>query len=368
MGLQATTGARNTAEQGIEVRENVPLGPLTTLGVGGPARWFTTATDEAQVAAAVAFAHARSLPIFVLGGGSNLLVSDNGFAGLVLHIALEGIQVGEPAADGRVLITAAAGENWDKLVQFTVDRDLQGMECLAGIPGTVGGTPVQNVGAYGQEVSQAFHSARCLDRRTGAYKVLGRDEIGFAYRTSLLNTTERDCFIVVSVTFALMPSSTPGSRPNLSYADLKRVFPEPLQPTLAEVAEAVRAIRRGKGMVLDAGDPDSRSAGSFFRNPIVPAEVLRHVASVTGLAEDKVPHWLAGDGCIKLPAAWLLERAGFVRGTVLGAAGISSKHTLALINRGGATERDVAALRERIVDRVQERFGIRLEQEPVNVG
>ncbi len=368
MGSQAMARGNAAASLGLDVRENVPLAPYTTFGIGGPARWFVTATTEAQVAAAVDFAQERGLPLFVLGGGSNVLVSDAGFPGLVLHIALLGVHAEAGRTDGVMDVIAGAGENWDALVQFTVDRNLQGMECLAGIPGTVGGTPVQNVGAYGQEIAQTLVSARCFDVREKCFVELRHAEFGFGYRTSMLNGAERGRYIVVRVTFALTPSSTPGSRPNLSYADLKRMFPEPERPTLAKIAEAVRAIRRGKGMVVDAGDPDTRSAGSFFRNPVVAQDALKRVAHAAGLSEGEVPHWPAGEGCVKLPAAWLLERAGFVRGTVLGAAGVSSKHTLALVNRGGATERDVAALRERIVDGVRERFGIGLEQEPVNVG
>ncbi|MFN2975376.1 UDP-N-acetylmuramate dehydrogenase [Terriglobus aquaticus] len=356
------------AETSLAVQENVPLAPYTTLGVGGPARWFVSAQTEAEVTSAVAFARERGLPLFVLGGGSNLLVSDAGFPGVVLHIGLRGVREEVDRGGDPVYVTAAAGESWDDLVQFTVDRDLQGMECLAGIPGTVGGTPVQNVGAYGQEIAQTLVSVRCFDTATNALVELTNADLGFGYRTSLLNGAERGRYIVLRVTFALRRCDGATVRPNLSYADLKRAFPEPARPTLIEVAETVRKIRRGKGMVVDAADPDSRSAGSFFRNPIVPADALRTVAEAAGLAESDVPHWPAADGQVKLPAAWLLERAGFVRGTVLGQAGISSKHTLALINRGGATQRDIAALREQIVAGVRQRFGVELEQEPVNVG
>ncbi|WP_419803727.1 UDP-N-acetylmuramate dehydrogenase [Terriglobus sp.] len=368
MGLQAVAEQHTGAEAALDVRENVPLAPYTTLGIGGPARWFITATTEAEIAAAVQFARDRHVPLFVLGGGSNLLVSDNGFPGLVLHVALRGVHTSVERPNESVYVTAAAGESWDELVQFTVEENLQGMECLAGIPGSVGGTPVQNVGAYGQEVAQTLVSVRCLDMRDLRFVELTRADLRFGYRTSLLNAAERGRYIVTRVTFAMKRSGTPGSQPNLSYADLKRIFPEPARPTLAEVAEAVRGIRRGKGMVVDAADPDSRSAGSFFRNPIVPQESLERVAQVSGLHVNQVPHWPAGEGCIKLPAAWLLEHAGFVRGTVLGRAGISSKHTLALVNRGDAAQRDIAALRERIVNGVRARFGIELEQEPVNVG
>ncbi len=339
------------------------MSSYTTFGIGGPARWFAMIDNELQIAPALQFAKDRNLPVLVLGGGSNLLVSDVGFPGLVLHIALKGITVAASQQDGTKHITAAAGESWDNFVQFTVERNLQGMECLAGIPGTVGGTPVQNVGAYGQEVAQTFVSARCYDMETGLLITLSREALGFAYRTSLLNTSQRRRYIVLSVAFALLKNGAP----NLSYADLKRAFADKPMPSLKEVAETVRTIRRAKGMVIDASDPDSRSAGSFFRNPIVPASQIDSVAEAAGLSPQQVPHWPAGEGHVKLPAAWLLERAGFVRGTTLGPAGISSKHTLALINRGGATQRDIAALRDRILAEVQRCFGIHLEQEPVNV-
>lgn len=345
------------------MREHVPLAPFTTLGVGGPARWFVSAEREDDVQAAVAFGKSRDLPLFILGGGSNLIISDAGFPGLVLHVAVKGISLEETAA-GRVIVTAAAGEDWNGLVQFTVDLNLQGMECLAGIPGTVGGTPVQNVGAYGQEVAQTLTSARCYDMQTGTVVHLRHADFGFGYRTSLLNTIARGRYIILAVSFALVRNGAP----NLSYADLQRTLAPGSTPSLAEVSQAVRTIRKAKGMVVDPADPDSRSAGSFFRNPIVPASTLDRLANATGLPQDRIPHWPAGDDCIKLPAAWLLERAGFVRGYELGNAGISSKHTLALINRGGATERDIAALRERILAEVQQKFGITLEQEPVNVG
>ncbi len=347
------------------VEQNVSLAPFTTLGIGGPARWFVTALTEEDVREAARIARDElRVPLFVLGGGSNLLVADEGFTGMVLHLKLPGLTMSRESASDPAYVTAGAGESWDDLVQFAVDHDLQGMECLAGIPGSVGGTPVQNVGAYGQEIAQTFVSARCFDTVTRTVVDLLPGQLGFAYRTSLLNTTERGRYIVLHVTFALHR----GGAPNLSYADLKRTFPAGTQHTLVEVAEAVRNIRRAKGMVVDPADPDSRSAGSFFRNPIVEVVYLSRVAQAANLQEADVPHWPAGEGCIKLPAAWLLEHAGFVRGTVLGNAGISSKHTLALINRGGATCADIAALRQRIVSTVLERFGITLEQEPVSLG
>lgn len=356
-----------TREGSLILQENVPLAPYTTLGVGGPARWFATAHSEQDVVEVVRAATTMNVPLFVLGGGSNLLVADTGFAGVVLHMALSNIEVESIGGNGRTIVHAAAGTPWDDLVQYCVDRDLAGMECLAGIPGTTGGTPVQNVGAYGQEVSQTIVSVRCLDRARGeAGEVvdLSNADCGFAYRTSLLNSVQAGRLIVLRVSFALRH----GGTPNLSYADLKRIFPEGSSPTLRETADAVRTIRRSKGMVVDPADPDSRSAGSFFRNPVVPVALLDGIAQAVGKPAVDVPHWAMPDGKVKLPAAWLLERAGFLRGTTLGNAGISSKHTLALINRGGASSADIGALRDRIVGKVLHEFGITLEQEPVNVG
>lgn len=342
----------------MQFLEHVELAGYTTLGVGGAARWFAGAASEQDVADTVAFARKLQLPLFVLGGGSNLLVSDEGFPGLVLQMAIPGVE-----RDGDVL-RVGAGVVWDDFVQQTVDAGLQGIECLAGIPGTVGGTPVQNVGAYGQEVSETIVSVRCFDTVAGQYVDLSNETCGFAYRTSRFNTTERGRYIVTRVDFRLRE----GGAPCLKYADLRKYFEGKPQPSLAEVADAVRVIRRGKGMVVDAGDPNSRSAGSFFRNPIVAKEMLLKVSEAAGIGVDVVPHWPAGEGLIKLPAAWLLEQAGFVRGYAMGRAGISSRHTLAVINRGDATAADIIALREEIIATVKLKFGIALEQEPVSVG
>ena len=347
----------------MQLQQNIPLAPLTTLGVGGPARWLVNASTEAEIEEALAFARAQHLPVFVLGGGSNLLVSDKGFAGLVLQVALQGIVQSAPS-DGRVLLRVAAGESWDRLVQHTVERNLAGMECLAGIPGTVGGTPVQNVGAYGQEVSDTIRAVHCIGIDSGERRTLSATDCGFAYRTSLLNTTHRGRLLVTGVDFELVQ----GGAPRLAYADLRRRFAANTQPTLQEVAEAVRNIRREKGMVVDPADPNSRSAGSFFRNPVVDAARVPLVSDAAGVPEDQVPNWPAGEGCVKLPAAWLLEQAGFVRGYQLGRAGISARHTLALVNRGGATAQDIVHLRDRIISTVQRQFGILLEQEPVGLG
>ena len=338
----------------MEFCEQVPLAPYTTFKIGGPARWFAEATSEAEIVEAVEFARERGLPLFVLGGGSNLLVSDEGFAGLVLRIGLKGV-----AQDGDCF-DVAAGQDWDGFVSHAVERDFAGVECLAGIPGTVGGTPIQNVGAYGQEISETVERVRALDVSTLKPAEFANAECGFAYRRSVFNSTERGKYIVTRVRYALKK----GGAPRLAYADLKKYFQESAKPSLREVSAAVREIRRGKGMFIVEGDPDCRSAGSFFKNPVVPAATYERISREEG----EVPHYPAAGGAVKIPAAWLLERAGFHKGYAMGAAGVSSRHTLALINRGGARAADIFALRDRILATVEERFGIRLEPEPVLLG
>jgi UDP-N-acetylmuramate dehydrogenase len=357
----------------MTIQPDVPLAPLTTFGIGGNARWFAAARAEADVAEAVAWARERDLPLLVLGGGSNLLVRDAGFPGLVLHIQIEGIT---HAGDG--LLEAGAGVPWDALVDHALGLGLAGIECLAGIPGSVGGTPVQNVGAYGQEVAETIEAVRAFDRQTAAFVELSRPACRFRYRASLFNTDEPGRYIVTRVRLRLRP----GGAPTLKYADLQRRFSVPAHtpeehglggpalakaaPTLQQVSAAVREVRRSKGMLLVPGDPDSRSAGSFFKNPVVGPAVLQRIqASAPGL---DVPHWPAGDGLVKLPAAWLLEHAGFVKGYGTGPAGISSRHTLALVNRGRATCADIERLQDEIVAAVAQRFGVVLEREPVLVG
>jgi UDP-N-acetylmuramate dehydrogenase len=344
----------------VTIRENVALGPLTTLGVGGAARYFTVAENETDVAETVRWAEERGLPLFVLGGGSNLLVSDAGFPGLAVQIAIKGVQ-----DCGEGTFEVGAGEVWDEFVDRMVKTGMQGVECLAGIPGSVGGTPVQNVGAYGQEVAETIVSVRALDRKTAQFVELDRKACKFRYRKSLFNSDEPDRYIVTRVAFKLHPNG----QPQVTYGDVKRHFVESSEVAdLSAVASAVRKIRHGKGMLIVEGDPDCRSAGSFFKNPVVASEKLTEVAAAASFREEAVPHWPAGDGMMKLSAAWLIERAGFGKGFTAGAAGISSRHTLALVNRGGATASDIERLQNRIQDGVWVKFGVELEREPVKLG
>lgn len=343
------------------VEENKSLAPFTTFGIGGPARWFVEAKTEADVAEAAQWARERELPLFVLGGGSNLLVADSGFDGLVLHVALRGIEEQDVADDG-VIFRVAAGEVWDDFVRRATGQNCAGIECLAGIPGTVGGTPVQNVGAYGQEVAPVVSRVCAYDLRDGGVVEFDPEQCGFGYRRSRFNGEDRGRYVVLRVDYRLRR----GGLPTLRYADLHKAFPAAAQPSIVEVADAVRCIRARKGMLLVEGDSDCRSAGSFFKNPVVPVEQMGRIAAAV-VAEP--PRFPAGhEGLVKVPAAWLIEQAGFTKGYALGAAGVSTRHTLALINRGGATAQEVLTLAYKIREAVQELFGIVLEMEPVLLG
>jgi UDP-N-acetylmuramate dehydrogenase len=319
----------------------VELAPLTTLRLGGPARRFVEARSEAEVIEAAAGAD------LVMAGGSNVVIADEGVPGSVVRIATRGVE-----RDG-LRLTVAAGEEWDPLVARCVDEGLQGFECLSGIPGSVGATPIQNVGAYGQEVSETVESVRVYDRETGRVEDMPASACGFVYRGSVFKYDDRR--IVLSVTFVMREAEVSGP---LRYAQVARALDIPVGGTapLHEVREAVLGLRRGKGMVIDPADPDTVSAGSFFTNPIL------------DVAPPGAPTWAEPDGRVKTSAAWLIERAGFTRGYGNGRVGISTKHTLALVNRGGATTAELMALAREIAAGVEERFGIALHPEPVLVG
>jgi UDP-N-acetylmuramate dehydrogenase len=333
--------------------DNVSVAPFTTLGIGGPARWFARAASVEDVVAASRW---RDAPVFVLGGGSNLVVSDEGFDGVMVLIAIQGIVATAAGTDTRV--SAGAGESWDGLVSFAVKHGLAGIECLSGIPGTVGGTPLQNVGAYGQEVASVIEWVDAVDGETGATVRLSGTDCGFGYRTSRFKRNDAGRFIICNVTFRLRA----GAAAKVTYPDLVTHFSarQEHSPDVRAVREAVLEIRRRKGMVIDAADPDTRSVGSFFMNPLVTRPVFERIASAPGYPMQ--------NDTVKIPAAWLIEHSGFGRGYVDGAVGLSTKHPLALINRGGATARDVIRLACRIKRAVMDRFGILLRPEPVFVG
>jgi len=344
------------------LQENIPLAPLTTFKIGGPARFFVEAKSRTEIEEAVAFASRRDLPLFILGGGSNLVVSDAGWSGLVLKVAVAGSAQRSALQDGRALFDVGAGESWDHFVAHAVAARCAGLECLSGIPGSVGGTPVQNVGAYGQEVSETIESVEVFDRRDGQVRELCNEACGFSYRSSIFNTTERDRFIILRVSYAL----TPGGEPHLEYADLKRHFEgRDARPNLAETREAVRHIRARKGMLIVPGDPDCQSAGSFFKNPVVSAEQLEDLKRHATAKRLAIPSYPALEERHKVSAAWLVEHSGFARGYDGVRVGISHKHALAIVNRGGASAADVIALKEEIQQRVEELWGVRLEAEPV---
>ena len=345
----------------MQLEENKPLAPYTTFGIGGPARWFVRAQSEGEVVEASEWARGHAIPLFVLGGGSNVLIADGGLSGLVLHIALKGIQE-QDIGDSAVVFRVEAGEDWDTFVQRAVDENCAGIECLAGIPGTVGGTPVQNVGAYGQEVAQVIGRVRAFDTRERQMIELSAEDCSFSYRKSRFNSADRGRFIITRVCFQLKRCGAP----TLRYADLQREFGPDAHPSLPEVAAAVRRIRRGKGMFLVEGDPDRRSAGSFFKNPIVTEDQADQIAFAAGKEPPRFP--AGSEGHVKLPAAWLIEQVGFSKGYASGNAGISSRHTLALINRGGATAGEILELAARIKSAVEQRFGVVLQPEPVFLG
>ena len=328
----------------------------TTFGIGGPARYFLNATSEQDVFNALDFSKAKQLPVFVLGGGSNLLVADRGFNGLVLRIGIKGMSWDNSQ------VTAAAGEDWDVVVEACVDRKLGGVECLSGIPGLAGGTPVQNVGAYGQEIADVLVQVRALDRSSERVVDLSKEQCGFSYRTSIFNTTHKERYIVLSISYALQKDAVPV----VKYPDLVRRFESRSGPvTLSEVRKAVREIRASKGMLIVEEDADSRSAGSFFKNPILTEEQYSRIQDSAGVP---VPRYPADDKKVKTSAAWLIDKAGFGKGFTIGRAGISTKHTLALVNRGGASAADIIRLGREIRSRVEDKFGVRLVPEPVFLG
>ena len=347
----------------MKALENVYLAPLTTLKVGGPARYFMEPKSAAEVSEAVNFALASNLPLFVLGGGSNVVISDAGWPGLILKPAILGID--ERTENGKAIFEVGAGEEWDRFVARAVARNCAGVECLSGIPGSVGGTPVQNVGAYGQEVSETIESVMVFDLKDGQIRELCAEACGFQYRTSIFNTSERGRFIILRVTYSL----TPGGKPRIEYADLKKHFAGFQNvPSLASTREAVRRIRATKAMLITPGDEDCLSAGSFFKNPILtPAqyEDLNRRAAAKGL---QVPSYPALDAQRKVSAAWLVEHSGFSKGYRSGRAGISRKHALAIVNRGEATAADIVDLKDHIQQRVEELWNLHLEAEPVFVG
>ena len=338
---------------------DVPLAPHTTLGVGGRARYFVEARDESAVRDALAWAHGHGVAVRVLGGGSNLLIADRGVDALVVKVALRGVTAAE--REGAVTVTAAAGEPWDDLVRHAVECGWAGLECLSGIPGLVGATPIQNVGAYGQDVSETIESVRALDTVTGDIVTLATHECAFRYRDSRFKTDEPGRHVVLAVRYRLRP----GGAPTVRYAEVERFLDAHgvRAPSLAATRDAVVAIRRSKSMVIEPGDANGRSCGSFFVNPIVSAADAERVATRAG--DPTMPRWPERDGRMKLSAAWLIEHAGLRRGHQEGPVGLSTRHALAIVAHDGASATDVARFARRVQSTVEDTFGIRLTPEPV---
>lgn len=347
----------------MEFQSQVPLAPLTTLNLGGPAEFFVSVRSEAELKSAIEIAGARNLPVHILGGGSNLIVPDAGVRGLVIDVQILGV-----AQTGDVFMVGA-GEPWDEFVARTVELGFAGLECLSGIPGRVGATPIQNVGAYGQDVSETITKVRCLDVHTMCFVERSAIECAFSYRDSDFKRAPGR-FVVTSVTFELEP----GGGPALRYAELQKHAEH--AASLSQVRELVIQLRRRKSMVCDASDPNSQSAGSFFTNPILPVSRFHELSKrwvSQGLVDsvDSVPRWPAlqdfGQGpqdAIKLAAAWLIEKSGFTRGTRRGAVGQSEAHALALVHFGGGSTAELLAYADAVKSAVFECFQIVLEREP----
>lgn len=340
----------------------VSLARYTTLELGGPAAYLGQATEAREVSEALAFSKQRGLPLVVLGGGSNVLVPDEGLEAVVLLLRTRG-RTAARGPDGQVQLQVEAGEPWDELVAWTVQQRWQGLECLAGIPGLTGATPVQNVGAYGQEVGEVVRAVEVLDTSTGEQHRLSAADCEFGYRDSALKRAGGR-LLVLRVHLTLRADAPPALR----YGELTRAL-DGRAATLGLVRETVLGLRRAKSMVYEPTDPNRRSVGSFFVNPVVDAATAALVQGrATALALGPAPAWPQPDGRVKLAAGWLIERAGLEKGLRRGAVGLSSAHALALVHHGGGTTAELLALADSVVDRVQQVFSVKLEREPVLLG
>lgn len=344
----------------MNVEHYVPLAPRCTLGVGGAARFFVRAQDEPSLIDALEWADRGGIVVRVLGSGSNVVIADEGLDGLVIRIGLRGRKTREES-ESVVELTLAAGEPWDDAVAYAVGRGFAGLECLSGIPGLVGAAPIQNVGAYGQEVAETVCRVRAYDRMSRAITTLSPDDCGFAYRDSIFKSVAPDRYVILDVTFRLKKSAAPTVR----YPELvKRLEAEgKTAPTLEDVRRTVMALRASKSMLLDPGDENRRSCGSFFLNPIIAADELPRIERRVG-AQSEMPKFEQPDGQLKLSAAWLIERAGFAKGQRRGPVGLSTRHALAVVCHNGAKSLDVVSFAAEIRDRVRDRFGVTLTAEP----
>ena len=352
----------------MRILENVMLSNHTTIGIGGIASHLSRPSTEEEIIECLKWAQARNLPVLILGGGSNLLISDNGFRGLVIQVNLKGIAW---ETNGRVSVEA--GESWDSFVLASLTRGMSGIECLSGIPGTVGATPIQNVGAYGQEISQTLVRVDGIDQKTLEPISFSKDQCNFSYRTSRFKSKNSDSVIITRVHFQLNTRNV--SEP--IYPELARKIREAPQwsgsdntQKLNLIRNEVLSLRRSKGMVIDPADPDSKSLGSFFTNPIVTIAERDQVKvrCVQMGILDPLPEYPGHDGHIKLSAAWLIEKSGISKGQTHKGAGISTKHTLALVNRDHASAADILELAAKIQQQVYQKFGVTLDQEPILIG
>ena len=347
--------------------KQVPLAQYTTLGIGGPAEYYIEVTDVDTLKRSIAWAAVRGIPFFTIGGGSNIVVSDRGYPGLVLHMSIRGI---ETRLEGdQVLLRAGTGERWDSIVEMCVYKGWPGLECLSGIPGSAGAAPIQNIGAYGIELKDWIDTIEALDIRTIEMTSIKSSECDFGYRASRFKSDWMGRYLITALTLRL----SMGVIHEVKYGELQQYLNDRglLNPSPSQIREAVLSIRRGKSMVVDAQDIDSHSAGSFFVNPVVTKteyENIRRGAPDDRGESHRMPAFEIDDGRIKLSAAWLIERAGFYRGYVHGNVGLSSKHSLAIINRGGGTAKEVMELADKIQKAVKDTFGIELIPEPVFVG
>lgn len=350
-------------EGSLFIEENIPLGDFTTFGIGGSARYFISVTGEEQLGKAAAFARETGLPLFVLGGGSNILISDKGFPGLVIRNRIPGFE--HRRSGGHVYVTAGAGEDWDGIVRRCVEQGWQGLEGLSGVPGTAGAAPVQNIGAYGQSAGSSITGVRALDTQTGSMVSFSAGECEFGYRGSIFNSAAAGRYIISSVTFRLVI----GGIPSITYHDLNRYLHGITDPTPAKVREAVLDIRNAKGLLIMEGRESFRSAGSFFKNPVIPGELFeqveREVANAGGCE-----HWAwpLDDETVKVSAACLIRRAGYERGYRRGSVGLSPRHTLIIVNNRDAKADDVIAFARELRDRVLEKFNVALRPEVQLVG
>jgi UDP-N-acetylmuramate dehydrogenase len=345
----------------LNVEHYVPLSRRCTLGVGGAARFFVRAQDETTLVQALEWADEGGVTVRVLGGGSNVVIADEGLDALVVRIGLRGRKVRDEGGTD-VELTVAAGEPWDDAVESAVGRGWAGLECLSGIPGLVGAAPIQNIGAYGQEVAETIARVRVYDRISREVTTLGQDDCAFSYRDSLFKSIAPDRYVILDVTFRLRK----GGPPTLRYADLVERLKEAgtSEPTLDDVRRTVLALRQAKSMLLDHDDPNHRSCGSFFLNPIVSLDELAGIERRVG-PTTSMPKYMLADGQVKLAAGWLIERAGFTKGQKRGPVGLSTRHALSLVCHNGASANDVVAFAREIRDRVRDRFGVLLTPEPM---